>query len=136
MFDFKNQNSIYDDASSELGAYGKHQSRQHLINNIRQPFFPLNSNDCDSIQLNKHRSSFDNEDKSTQPSQSNFGSTTFGKNINQGINNNINDLQSIKTQGGMGSNSSRTNKDEDDFDLSFDEDFFLDIQRGIDLCDE
>jgi hypothetical protein len=40
-----------------------------------------------------------------------------------------------KTQGGAGSNSSRTNKDEEnEFDLSFEEDFFLDLQKGgIDL---
>jgi hypothetical protein len=44
------------------------------------------------------------------------------------------DFQSIKTHGGVGSNSSRTKDEENDFNLSFDEDFFFEIQKGgIDL---
>lgn len=39
------------------------------------------------------------------------------------------DSNSQKTLG-IGSNSSRTKEDEHEFDLSFDEDFFLDLQRG------
>ena len=39
------------------------------------------------------------------------------------------DANSQKTQGNC-SNSSRTKDDEHEFDLSFDEDFFLDIQKG------
>ncbi len=50
--------------------------------------------------------------------------------LNTAINMLSGDSHSQKTQG-VGSNSSRTNKDdEDDFDFSFDEDFLIDLQRG------
>lgn len=43
------------------------------------------------------------------------------------------DLLSMKTHG-EGTNSSLTKDDDEDFNISFDEDFFFDIQRGgIDL---
>jgi hypothetical protein len=45
------------------------------------------------------------------------------------LNCNNTDCNSIKTQA-AGSNSSRTKDDEDEFNLSFDEDFFLEIHRG------
>jgi len=40
---------------------------------------------------------------------------------------NFGDYHSIKTQGGGASNSSRTKDDENEFNLSFDEDFFFEI---------
>jgi len=42
------------------------------------------------------------------------------------------DSQSMKTREAA-SNSSRTKDDENEFNLSFDEDFFNEIQKGIEL---
>lgn len=47
----------------------------------------------------------------------------------------INDNNSQKTQGN-GSISTRTKEEEDDFDLSFEDDIFLDLQKGDFLLDE
>lgn len=55
--------------------------------------------------------------------------------IFQGANKKINDTNSQKTLEG-GSISTRTKEEEDEFDLSFDEDIFLDLQKGDFLMDE
>ena len=54
----------------------------------------------------------------------NFGSTKIAASGKHG-----HDIMSYRT-------SSKTNKDdENDFNISFDEDFFFDISRGIDMDD-
>ena len=110
---------------------GKHQTRQHLVENIRQPLFPLKTNDQGKIvAVAKHKSSFDNEEGNNIHKISN-NVIDYNKIF---MNNAINaDANSIKTQA-QGSNSSRTKDDEHEFDLSFEEDFFFDLQKGgIDL---
>ena len=47
----------------------------------------------------------------------------------------LNDTNSQKTHGN-GSLSTRTKEEEDDFDLSFEDDIFLDLQKGDFLLDE
>lgn len=46
---------------------GKHQTRQHLVENIRQPLFPLMTNDAGQVlqpvqQPLQNKISFDNDD--------------------------------------------------------------------------
>jgi hypothetical protein len=44
---------------------GKHQTRVHLVENIRQPLFPLMTNETGQVmhqQLPKQKISFDNDD--------------------------------------------------------------------------
>ena len=53
----------------------------------------------------------------------------------QNVNKMSNDTNSQKTQGN-GSLSTRTKDEEDDFNLSFEDDIFLDLQKGDFLLDE
>jgi hypothetical protein len=96
-------------------------TRQHLVENIRQPLFPLKTNE----NMTKHKSSYDNDDKTLVTSK------------NHGRANCI-EASSHKTStvcGACSNTSSRTKGDEEnEFDFSFEEDFFFDLQRGgIDL---
>ena len=97
-------------------------TRQHLIGGaIRQPLFPLSCLEngftlpTAQVQLT-HKNSGDFEERFLQQQVTKTS-------------NNVIDANSQKTQGNC-SNSSRTKDDEHEFDLSFDEDFFLDIQKG------
>ncbi|CDW75878.1 UNKNOWN [Stylonychia lemnae] len=144
---------------------GKHQTRQHLVENIRQPLFPLMTNDAGQVlqpaqQPLQNKMNFDNDDiyssqqnvdfivcnnkqqkvnthvnNTIYPTSNNNNMTNNHiSNLNNNSNNITGDFQSIKTQGGGASNSSRTKDEENDFNFSFDEDFFFEIQKGgIDL---
>lgn len=76
--------------------------------------------------MRETKKSFDHDDESTGRTIDFIVCNKQSK-MNTNTNMNFGDFQSIKTQGCGGSNSSRTKEDENDFNLSFDEDFFFEI---------
>ena len=73
--------------------------------------------------------SFDVNDDSQNKQVSKFDSLLQTGHTNK-------DTQSQNTQGGVCSISTRAKDDEDDFNLSFDEEFYLDLQKGDILGEE
>jgi hypothetical protein len=83
-----------------------------------------------------HKQSFDSESsKSGNTDEYNLGKTVMDyKPVKLNAGASTVEVGSAKTIDGLASNSSRTKEDEHVFDLSFEEDFFLDLQKGgIDL---
>ena len=97
-------------------------TRQHLVENIRQPLFPINT--IENLPIIKHKSSFDTDDKVLG-----FNGC-FGKTQARPVGNVAGiESSSHKTQavcGGGGSNTSKGDE-ENEFDVSFEEDFFFDL---------